>query len=69
MAAQAAVADLDLLGGHVEDAFARLLDLVRRLSGDERDAARTHLVGLFELVGNQDDRVAKARTALANALF
>ena len=69
VAAQSAVADLDLLGGHVEDAFARLLDLVRRLSGDERNAARTHLVGLFELVGNQDDRVAKARTALANALF
>jgi putative thioredoxin len=69
VAAQTAVADLDLLGGHVEDAFARLLDLVRRLSGDDRDAARTHLVGLFELVGNQDDRVAKARTALANALF
>ncbi len=69
VAAQTAAADLDLLGGHVEDAFARLLDLVRRLSGDDRDAARTHLVGLFELVGNQDDRVAKARTALANALF
>ena len=69
VAAQTAVADLDLLGGHVEDAFARLLDLVRRLSGDDRDVVRTHLVGLFELVGNQDDRVAKARTALANALF
>ena len=67
--AQSAVADLDLLGGQVEDAFGRLLDLVRRLSGSERDAARTHLVSLFELVGNQDDRVAKARTALANALF
>ena len=69
VAAQSAVADLDLLGGQVEDAFSRLLDLVRRLSGSERDAARTHLVSLFELVGNQDDRVAKARTALANALF
>ena len=69
VAAQSAVADLDLLGGQVEDAFSRLLDLVRRLSGSERAAARTHLVSLFELVGNQDDRVAKARTALANALF
>ena len=69
VAAQTAVADLDLLGGHVEDAFSRLLDLVRRVSGADRDAARTHLVGLFELVGNQDERVAKARTALANALF
>jgi putative thioredoxin len=69
VAAQTAVADLDLLGGHVEDAFDRLVDLVRRVSGADRDAARTHLVGLFELVGNQDERVARARTALANALF
>jgi len=69
VAAQSAVADLDLLGGQVEDAFGRVLDLVRRLSGSEPDAARTHLVSLFELVGNQDERVARARTALANALF
>ena len=69
VAAQTAVADLDLLDGHVEDAFARLVDLVARTSGDDRDAARTHLVGLFELVGGADERVARARTALANALF
>jgi putative thioredoxin len=69
VAAQLDAADLDLLGGHVEDAFLRLIDLVRRVDGDDRDRARTHLVDLFELVGNQDDRVAKARTALANALF
>ncbi|HTE74897.1 MAG TPA: tetratricopeptide repeat protein [Actinomycetes bacterium] len=69
VAAQAAAADLDLLDGHVEEAFARLVDLVARSSGDDRDAARTHLVGLFELVGSQDERVARARTALANALF
>jgi len=67
--AQLDVADLDLLGGHVEDAFSRLIDLVRRVDGDERVSARTHLVGLFELVGNHDERVARARTALANALF
>jgi putative thioredoxin len=67
--AQCQAADLDLLGGHVEDAFGRLVELVRRTSGAERDRARTHLVGLFDLVGNQDDRVAAARTALANALF
>lgn len=67
--AQIEAADLDLLGGHVEDAFARLTDLVRRVEGDDRDRARTHLVELFELVGNHDERVSKARTALANALF
>jgi len=69
VAAQTAVADLDLLEGQVEEAFARLVDLVARTSGDDRDAARTHLVGLFELVGGADERVARARTALANALF
>lgn len=69
VAAQCAAADMELLGGQVEDAFRRLIELVRRTAGDERDAARTHLVGLFELVGNQDERVARARTGLASALF
>jgi putative thioredoxin len=67
--AQTVVADLDLLGGHVEDAFDRLVELVRRSSGEERDQARTHLVELFDLVGNADARVLRSRTALANALF
>jgi putative thioredoxin len=67
--AQCAAADLDLLGGHVEDAFGRLIELVRRSSGDDRDRARQHLLDMFEVVGSQDDRVAKARTGLANALF
>jgi putative thioredoxin len=69
VATQCQAADLELLGGRVQEAFDRLIDVVRRTSGDERDQARTHLVGLFELVGNQDERVAKARTSLANALF
>jgi putative thioredoxin len=63
------VADLDLLGGHVEDAFTRLLDLVRTTSGDERDRARTHLIELFSVVGSSDERVRKGRTALMSALF
>ena len=67
--AQTLVADLDLLGGHVGDAFSRLVELVRRTSGSERDAARTHLVGLFGAVGNEDERVQRARRDLASALF
>jgi putative thioredoxin len=43
--------------------------VVRRSSGDDRDKARAHLLELFDLVGSDDERVAKARTALANALF
>jgi putative thioredoxin len=68
-AAQARAADLDLLGGHVEDAFQRLIDTVRRTSGAERDEARKHLLSLFEVVGGDDPRVRKARSALATALF
>ena len=67
--AQVMVADLDLLGGHVDDAFNRLINLVRRTSEGERDAARTHLIALFEAVGNADPRVQRARRDLASALF
>ncbi|CAN5156677.1 tetratricopeptide repeat protein [soil metagenome] len=67
--AQTLVADLDLAGGHVEDAFARLIDLVRRTAGDDRDQARTHLIGLFAAVGNDDPRVPTGRRNLASALF
>lgn len=67
--AQTLVADLDLLGGHVEDAFRRLIDLVARSSGDDRNAAREHLLGLFAAVGDDDPRVLAGRRDLASALF
>ncbi|WP_116112850.1 tetratricopeptide repeat protein [Austwickia chelonae] len=67
--AQLLVADLDLSGGHVEDAFARLVDLVKATSEDDRERARQHLLDLFEVVGSADERVAKARRALMSALF
>ena len=69
VAAQTLVADLDVLGGHVEDAFLRLIDLVRATSGDEREQVRVHLVQLFAVVGAHDERVRKARTSLMSALF
>ncbi|MGW2910914.1 tetratricopeptide repeat protein [Streptomyces asoensis] len=68
-AAQIAAADLDLVGGHVEDAFGRLIDTVRITAGDDRDAVRVRLLELFEVVGPDDPRVAAARRALARALF
>lgn len=67
--AQLAAADLDLVGGHVEDAFSRLVDAVRRTAGDDRDAARLRLLELFEVIGPDDPRVIAARTALARVLF
>jgi putative thioredoxin len=67
--AQLVVADLDVLGGHVEDAFARLVALVRRTAGPDRERVRVHLIGLFEVVGSADERVRVGRTALMSALF
>ncbi|MFJ1697767.1 tetratricopeptide repeat protein [Streptomyces sp. NPDC087532] len=69
VAAQLAAADLDLVGGHVEDAFGRLVETVRRHFGDERDTARLRLLELFEVIGPDDPRVGAARTALARVLF
>lgn len=67
--AQTLVADLDLVGGLVDDAFTRLVDLVRRTSGEDRNRAREHLLGLFAAVGNEDPRVLRGRQNLASALF
>lgn len=67
--AQLLVADLDLLGGHVEDAFQRLIELVRRSAGPERDRVRLHLIDLFAVIGNDDARVLTGRRNLASALF
>ncbi|PZE63747.1 tetratricopeptide repeat protein [Curtobacterium sp. MCBD17_021] len=69
VAAQLAVADLDISGGHVEDAFGRLLDLVPTVFGDDREALRVRLVEYFELIGAEDPRVVAARRRLANALY
>lgn len=69
VAAQTLVADLDLLGGHIEDAFLRLVELVKVTTGDERNAVREHLLELFAVVGPHDERVRKARGSLMSALF
>jgi putative thioredoxin len=59
--AQTRAADFLLGTGDVEGAFDRLLDVVRRTAGEDRDQARKHLVELFGVVGDQDPRVAAAR--------
>lgn len=68
--AQLRVADLDVSGGHVEDALSRLLDLFAATTdADERSAVREHLLELFEVVGVADPRVSAARSRLASLLF
>lgn len=67
--AQLDVADLDLSGGHVDDAFARLLELFTTLDPAGKDAVRERLLELFQVVGVEDPRVAAARRRLAMLLY
>ena len=67
--AQVKVADIELASGRVEEAFNRLLGVVRRTSGEERDQARKHLVSLFDLLPPNEPQVKKARSALSALLF
>ena len=64
-----AAADVEMITGQVEAAFARLIRPVKRSSGDERNQARVRLLELFEMLGNSDERVLKARRDLITALF
>jgi putative thioredoxin len=67
--AQLAAADHDLGANQIEAAFERLLGLLRRTSGEDRDAVRDRLLEYFDLIGSDDARVPPARRALTNALF
>lgn len=64
-----AVADLDMLGGHVEEAVSRLTDLIRATGGEQRDRVRAHLLDLFTVLDAGDPRLAAGRRALSSALF
>lgn len=67
--AQFAASDLDMTGGHVQDAFSRLLDLFAALEDPDRAVVRERLLELFALVGDADPRVISARGRLASLLF
>jgi putative thioredoxin len=67
--AQARVADIDVAMGRIEAGFDRLLDTVRRTSGDQRNQARLHLLRLFDVFPPRDPKVSKARAALSSLLF
>ena len=66
--AQIRAADFLLGTGNIEEAFNRLLDVVRRTSGEDRERARVHLVELFSVVGDDEPRVGAARRQLMAAL-
>jgi putative thioredoxin len=67
--AQLAVADLDLSGGHVEDALDRLLQLYPKADTDGKNAVRQRLLDFFEIIGTDDQRVMRARGRLSALLY
>lgn len=69
VASQLDVADLDVAGGHIEDAFRRLLELFPAADAAGRDSIRVRLLEYFEIVGAEDERVATARRALTTLLY
>jgi putative thioredoxin len=62
-------ADIEVLSGQAPEAYERLVALVKRTSGDDRDTVRKHLLSLFSVAGPDDPAVASARRSLAKALF
>ncbi|MCX6467743.1 MAG: tetratricopeptide repeat protein [Corynebacteriales bacterium] len=66
---QFAAADVLLLNQRPDDAFDRLIALVRATSGDDRSAVRTRLLSLFELFDPSEPFVVSARRKLASALY
>jgi len=67
--AQLDVADLDISGGHVEDAFSRLLELFAVSDEEQRQIIRERLLELFDIVGLSDPRVLAARRQLTSLLY
>jgi len=67
--AQLLVADLDLSGGHVDDAFDRLLLLFPAQDAAGRNEIRERILELFEVIGTEDPRVAPARKRLTALLY
>jgi putative thioredoxin len=69
VSAQLAVADLDVSGGHLEDAFDRLLTLFPTLDAEAKTAVRTRMLDFFEIAGAEDPRVIAARRRLTGLLY
>jgi putative thioredoxin len=69
IALQMQCADIEVVSGYLEPAFARLLRLIPLFDGAEKKQVKDRLIELFALVDPADPRVIKARAALANALF
>ncbi len=69
VAGQLGAADLALVGGDSAAALRRLLDLITRTAGEDRETVRRRLLEYFDLLGPDDPLVGPARREMARALF
>lgn len=69
LAAQLAAADFEVFSRQEEQAFTRLINLVKTTAGDDRARAREHLLELLDLYDPADPKVLNARRNLAAALY
>jgi putative thioredoxin len=69
VAVQTAAADVEVLTERIDEAIRRLVEYVRRSSGEDRDVARRHLLSLFDALDPDDPRIVTGRRSLSNALF
>ncbi|MGC0249757.1 co-chaperone YbbN [Pseudactinotalea sp. Z1748] len=67
--AHLAAADVEAASGQIEQAFSRLISLVRVTAGDDRERARKRLLELFLIVPEGSPELLKARRELAVALY
>ena len=67
--AQMAVADVDMIGGQIQDAFDRLLDYLADGHRDQSEPVRVRLLEYFAIPDPADERLKRARRRLATLLY
>ena len=66
--AQLAVADVDMIGGQIQDAFDRLLDFLGS-HRDQMEPIRQRLLEYFTIPESADPRLTKARRRLSTMMY
>lgn len=66
--AQLAAADVDMIGGKVDDAFSRLIDCIAAHK-DQMADVHSRLLEYFAMVDPSDPRLARARRRLATVMY
>ena len=67
--AQLAVADIDMIGGQIQDAFDRLLDFVAAGHKAGIEPVRKRLLEYFTIPEPTDERLKRARRRLATLMY